>query len=119
MMDLRSWAPWVAMTTKIGSALFTAFSIWFPFLFTAKYFHPGVPRALAASDFNRDGKDDLVLIDSSGVGVLLGNGDGTFGPVTYFPTASLPHSLAVSDFDNDNIPDLVVPASSLSVLLGN
>jgi hypothetical protein len=38
------------------------------------------PRALAASDFNRDHKDDLVLIDSNGVDVLLGNGDGTFGP---------------------------------------
>ena len=77
------------------------------------------PRALAASDFNRDGKADLAIIDSTGVGVLLGNGDGTFGPVTYFPTASFPHSLSVSDFDHDNIPDLVVAASSLSVLLGN
>jgi hypothetical protein len=77
------------------------------------------PIAIAASDFNRDGKADLAIIDSTGVGVLLGNGDGTFGPVTYFPTANFPHSLAVSDFDNDNIPDLVVAASSLSVLLGN
>jgi hypothetical protein len=77
------------------------------------------PHALAPSDFNRDGKEDLVLIDSSGVGVLLGNGDGTFGPVSYLPTASFPHSLAVSDLNGDNIPDLVVAASSLSVLLGN
>jgi hypothetical protein len=77
------------------------------------------PHALAASDFNRDGKDDLVLIDNFGVGVLLGNGDGTFGTVSYFPTANLPHSLAVSDLSSDTIPDLAVNASSLSVLLGN
>ena len=77
------------------------------------------PVAIAASDFNMDGRSDLVVIDSSGVGILLGNGNGTFSAATYLSTPSGPVSLAVADLDNDHIPDLVVFASSLSVLLGN
>src|SRR5205823_3060431 len=75
------------------------------------------PSAIAASDFNRDGRTDLVLIDRSGVGVLLGNGNGTFAATTYLSAASGPVSLAVADLENDDIPDLVVLASSLSVLM--
>jgi FG-GAP-like repeat len=78
------------------------------------------PFAIATADFNRDSKADLVLIDSSGVGVLLGNGDGTFRPVTYLATVSGPLSLVVADFNADDELDLVVVSqSSLSVLLGN
>jgi FG-GAP-like repeat/FG-GAP repeat len=77
------------------------------------------PVAIAASDFNLDGRSDLVVIDNSGVGLLLGNGNGTFSAATYLSTPTGPVSLAVADLDNDHISDLVVFASSLSVLLGN
>ena len=38
------------------------------------------PDSIAAGDFNRDGKRDLVVANysSSSVSVLLGNGNGTF-----------------------------------------
>src|SRR5215470_14277360 len=77
------------------------------------------PFALATSDFNRDGRPDLATIDSSGVEVLLGHGDGTFASAIYLQTAALPTAVTVADLDGDGNPDLVVAASSISVLLGN
>src|SRR5213075_1646407 len=65
-------------------------------------------------DFNRDGKDDLVVANTSlnsvngSVSVLLGHGDGTFGTATYYPVGSGPLFVAAADFDNDQNPDVVV-----------
>jgi hypothetical protein len=38
------------------------------------------PGSFAVGDFDRDGKLDLVTVDSSTVRLLRGNGDGTFAP---------------------------------------
>jgi hypothetical protein len=54
--------------------------------------------------------------------VLLGNGDGTFGPKTDFGVGSSPVSVAIADLNADGRPDLAVAnffSSSLSVLLGH
>ena len=95
--------------------------------------------SLAVADVNGDGKPDLLVANecaigsncgSSGkVGVLLGNGDGTFqAPVTYSSGGQFPYSLAVGDVNGDGKPDLVVTNlyensgstnGSLGVLLGN
>jgi uncharacterized membrane protein len=97
----------------------------------------------AVSDVNRDGKPDLLVAvlspnsggnpAHSGVGVLLGNGDGTFQAAVVYDSGGYdPQSVAVADVNGDGKPDLLVAncASSSdacadgnnaapSVLLGN
>ena len=93
------------------------------------------PAAIAIADVNRDGKLDLVVVNETTaevpaggsfvngtVSVLLGNGDGTFGPKTDFGTGKLPISVGIGDLDGDGDLDLVVGNSyshTVSVLLGN
>jgi hypothetical protein len=83
--------------------------------------------AVAAGDFNGDGKTDLAVSNyaEGTVNVLLGRGDGTFEAPVSYPVGIYPGSIAVADFNGDGIPDLVVanngstPANgSISLLLG-
>jgi hypothetical protein len=78
-------------------------------------------------DFNGDGKPDLAVANSSGVSVLLGQGDGTFLPAVNYAAGNGPSAVAVGDFNGDGKPDLAVanlgPDSyttygSVSILLG-
>src|SRR5947207_1971287 len=75
---------------------------------------------VAAGDFNRDGNQDLAVVNANGISVLLGNGAGGFAaPVTY-GAGGLPVSVAVGDFNGEGKRDLAVAnASGVSVLLGN
>jgi hypothetical protein len=81
---------------------------------------------IAAGDFNRDGKTDLV-VSSYGTGqivVLLGNGDGAFqSGVTTGVTMTFPQGLLVGDFNGDGTPDVAVGGGSgnatVDVLTGN
>ena len=84
---------------------------------TANY--PGVHDP-ALGNFNGDGKADLAVINSQGIGIMLGNGDGTFqAPVNYTVGAN-PSDLAVGDFNGDGHLDLAfLTASGVSVMLGN
>jgi hypothetical protein len=47
---------------------------------------------------------DLAVVNSgdADVSILLGNGDGTFGPKTDFPVGNEPLSIAVGDFDTNS-----------------
>jgi len=87
--------------------------------------------SIAVADVNRDGRPDLVVAigcdvgcaDNSGViGVLMGNGDGTFqSVVNYGSGAADPGWVAVGNLNDDDNADLVVAnrSGSVGVLLGN
>lgn len=88
---------------------------------------------VAVADVNGDGKPDLLVANtyfSNTIGVLLGNGDGTFQPaVTYGSGGGFPVSIVVMDVNGDGRLDLVVANQTpcytcsgdglIGVLLGN
>jgi uncharacterized protein (DUF2141 family) len=92
-------------------------------------------KTVAVADVNGDTKPDLLVTNQCGVGctgtndegsvgVLLGNGDGTFQPAVNFRTGgpgALADSLAVGDFNRDGRPDLAVgnDGGILGILLNN
>jgi hypothetical protein len=92
--------------------------------------------SVTLADVNGDGRPDLVVASGCSqttcpgtVGVLLGNGDGTFqAAVTYGSGGQNPASLVVGDVNGDGRPDLVVANGCaiagctngvVSVLVGN
>jgi FG-GAP-like repeat len=100
------------------------------------------PASVAVADVNGDGKPDIVVANSCGssscprglpgtVGVLLGNGNGTFQTAVTYGSGGYTNSISVvvADVNGDGKPDLIVANScadstcsgdgSVGVLLGN
>lgn len=98
------------------------------------------PQAVSIADMNRDSKPDLIVASPcadagchGSVGVLLGNGDGTFHAALHYSAGGLyAQSVAVADLNRDGSPDALVVTdvtvckggscyfpSGVGVLLGN
>jgi len=89
----------------------------------------GGPAQAAIADLNGDGFADVATANASftvsSMGVLLGNGDGTFqAPVTY-PTGVFTSGILIADFNQDGIPDVAAMSQGsgddgdVSSFLGN
>src|SRR5205814_2354780 len=87
------------------------------------------PSDVQAADLNGDGKSDLIFSNYAAdtISVVLGNGDGTFGPPAIYPTNqgpgfAGPSGLAVADLNGDGIPDVTYAdyvSANVAVRLGN
>lgn len=85
-------------------------------------------QGLAIADFNNDGKLDIAvsnggLVSEQSIGILIGNGDGTFQPVRSIDDAyNNPYAIVAADFNGDGNQDLAVTnydTSQVMMLLGN
>jgi hypothetical protein len=92
-------------------------------------------ESVAVTDLNGDGKPDVAVTcyysstsyygygtRQGFVAVLMGNGNGSFGPATDYATGEDSDGIAVADFNHDGKPDLAVPnlsSDTISVLRGN
>jgi hypothetical protein len=74
------------------------------------------PVYLAAADLRGTGVLDLVVaeFDTATVGVLLGNGDGTFGFEQTYTLPQPPAAIVIDDFNHDHKLDIVAVMFTLS-----
>jgi len=85
------------------------------------------PSAIAAGDFNGDGRLDLAVVNTTDgtVSILLGNGEGTFQPAVPYAAGNMPNAIVVGDFNGDGKLDLAVldslsgGDSTVTILMGN
>lgn len=89
--------------------------------------HGHVPTLpITGTDINRDGLDDVIVVGArlgGAIGVVLGNGNGTFQNALQFgPSGASSRALELTDFNGDGFDDIVTAddvQSLLYVALGN
>jgi hypothetical protein len=80
----------------------------------------GVVLFMAAADFNKDGRVDLVVTNGyTSLNIMLGNGDGTFAVASTYSVTSTANlnAIAVADFNQDGFIDVALPSGQ--IFLGN
>ena len=87
---------------------------------------PATAQLVASGDLNGDGIEDLTFLTSAGVGVVLGTGNLTYGPIvstvagtvaTLFTNTG---EIANGDFNRDGHPDLAMGVNGgVLILSGN
>jgi hypothetical protein len=96
----------------------------------AVHFNVGISNdaiALTAADFNSDNAKDLVVVleNSGAVGIMMGDGMGSFNWTETYTVRARPESAAVGYLDQNSIPDIAVANSGslgpdgISLLYGN
>src|SRR4030095_13688534 len=84
--------------------------------------------AIAATDLNRDGKLDLVVMHTIAcfsapcraarrVTILLGNGNGTFQTPSEIDVGTSPMAMALGDFNRDGIKDVAIGGGKTDVYI--
>ncbi len=71
---------------------------------------PGTPAALAVGSLNvlQNSTLDVAVVGSTGLSILLGDGQGNLGSAVTMSVGDDPRSVAISDFDRDGRPDIAV-----------
>jgi hypothetical protein len=101
---------WLALITVLAYGQFAGAASQF---FPPKYYKVGSKNTLSdqviTADFNNDGVLDLAVANalSDEVSILLGRGDGTFGPPIIF-SVRYPLAISAGDMNNDGKQDLIV-----------
>lgn len=85
------------------------------------------PWSIVVADFNKDGHPDIAVTNSCtdtnstcgySIGVLLGNGDGTFQGQQTYATSAPPIGITVADINDDGNPDIVETNTSYGTSTG-
>jgi hypothetical protein len=82
----------------------------------------GLTGPFAIGDFNGDGHPDLAFASDTGINILLGNGDGTFGTAANIDSLAMDMSIVAGDFNGDGNLDLAacnLLLGKVSIFLGN
>jgi len=97
-LDLRSARCLVVLVIFVALALPNLTLAAISFEPRVDYAVGSQPLAVAAGDFNRDGRMDLTVANSgeATVSTLLGNGDGTFGSKTDLATGASATALGIA-----------------------
>jgi hypothetical protein len=66
------------------------------------------PSRIVAADFNRDGIDDIAVLNGQDVSVLSGNDGGALGPESRLPLGPWPYDMASGDLDGNGHADLAI-----------
>jgi len=62
--------------------------------------------SMVTSDFNKDGRDDILISSTSGFGILYQNDSGTFNPIYFIPLTTTLTRVAAGDFNSDGNIDV-------------